>query len=232
MVAGMLDGVAPCSDVVLSWHFDNLLATASVARLSRFVILVEDILDNVVLKDELTELVANSLQGMKLRSHEGLVWRRGIGYDLGNYKYAFLYCALVRVSRKRCVDVNELFLQLGRFSCSLCVNTPYNRACIVAKGDIIECVLARSRYTGVNVPLHLHADRLAMQRSFRGLDDAIEDIYRAAWRGYGYPLYRDMPAVNHFSAMALLAYSMTTSSDALREWADSYASLVRNAFRL
>jgi hypothetical protein len=219
------------SDVALSWHFDKLLTAASARRLRHFLGLVGNILDNVLLKDELTELVQMTKPEVKLWSHEGLVWKGGVGNDLGNYKYAFTYCALVRVSRKRCVDVNELFLQLERLWPRLAVNSSCNNACLEAKGDIIECVLARSRCTGVNVPLHLHPDRLAMLRSFQLLDSAIDDLYRAAWRGDSRPLSKHMPAVNHFSALVLLAHSMTTSRDPPPEWDSIFASIVRNAFR-
>ena len=69
-------------------------------------------LDNVVLKDELIELEPDSLAQMKQRSEEGLVCQRGIGTDLCDYKYVFLDCARDWVSRKRCPDVNDMFLKL------------------------------------------------------------------------------------------------------------------------
>ena len=229
-MVGLLDGVAPPARVVDSWDFNYFLTYGAVARVSNFLALVEDLLSNPELEHELTELIGNAMAHLKERSHEGLVWRRGRGTDLGNYKYAFLYCTLVRVSRKRCPNVSNLFATMERLDHRL--EIPSNRrSCIVAKGDVIECVLARSRFTGTNVPIELHADRLAMQATFQPMDDSIDDIYRAAWRGESHPFYRDLPWVHHLSAMVLVASSVTSRTPPPR-WRAVFDSLVRNSFRL
>ena len=229
-MVGLLDGVAPPARVVDSWDFNYLLTYRADLRIRNFFALVDDLLSNTVLKDELAELIENDMVHMKERSHEGLVWRHGRGTDLGNYKYGLLYCTLVRVSRERCPDVSNLFAAMERLDNRLAIRSN-RRTCIVAKGDVIECVLARSRYTGTSVPIELHADRFAMQGTFKAMDDCIDDLYRCAWRGDSHPLYRDLPWVHHLSAMVLVASSVTSPAPPPR-WRAVFDSLVRNAFRL
>ena len=229
-MVGLLDGVAPPARVVDSWDFNYLLTYRADLRIRNFFALVDDLLSNTVLKDELTELIENDMVHMKERSHEGLVWRHGRGTDLGNYKYGLLYCTLVRVSRERCPDVSNLFAAMERLDNRLAIRSN-RRTCIVAKGDVIECVLARSRYTGTSVPIELHADRFAMQATFQAMDDCIDDLYRCAWRGDSHPFYRDLPWVHHLSAMVLVASSVTSPAPPPR-WRAVFDSLVRNAFRL
>jgi hypothetical protein len=214
------------------WHFDSLLATGACERIRRLRSIMLTILANPLIDEVLGELVHSTGDAMKLESYDGAVWHKGKGRDLGNYKYAFLYCSLYRLCRRGAFRSTErLFSQLAESYETLALNAPYTANMLSMKGDVIECVLSRSRITGVAIDPLLCPPRHALQKSFRDFDIAVDDIYRAvfcSWKGP--PRGEDMPIVADFSALFLLAHTIHSMGEAVpSEWLASFGSLCRHA---
>jgi hypothetical protein len=101
LVSHLFPCVAPNSMSSSSlWHFDALLATGACERIRCLRSIMLDILASPVIDEVLGELVHNTGDAMKLASYGGAVYYNGKGRDLGNYKYAFLYCSLHRLCRR------------------------------------------------------------------------------------------------------------------------------------
>jgi hypothetical protein len=192
------------------------------------------ILANPTIDEVLEELVLGTGVDLKLDSYDGAVYYKGKGRDLGNYKYSFLYCCLYRLCRRGAFrSTEQLFSQLAERHTTLALHAPYTCNMISMKGDVIECVLSRSRITGIAVDPLLCPPRHALQKSFRDFDSGVDDIYRAAFCSWkGPPRHVDMPIVAHFSALVLLAHTIHTMGETVpSEWLASFESLGRQAFK-
>jgi hypothetical protein len=190
------------------------------------------ILASPVIDEVLGELVHSTGDVMKLESYGGAVYYNGKGRDLGNYKYAFLYCSLHRLCRRGAFrNTERLFSQLAENWTTLALNAPYTANMLSMKGDVIECVLSRSRETGVAIDPLLCPPRNALQRSFHDFDTAVDDVYRVvfcSWKGA--PRGVDMPIVADFSALFLLAHTIHSMGEAVpSEYLASFESLRRHA---
>ena len=215
------------------WDFHRLLDEGSLKRIVTLRAVMKDILRNPVLAEVLEDIEQGRID-IKAESHGGHVFVKTKCLDLGNYKYAFLFCSLARLSRNEKHDIEALFEILGKKYTTLAINAPYTDTMLWKKGDVIECILAKSLLTGAATDPDLKVPRHAMQQSFRDFDVAMDDVYRCIFRSWeGPPKARQMVNVADLSAMVLLAHSIhiTAVPDSWYACFDDLASSARVPLR-
>ena len=98
------------------------------------------ILRNPIVSSVLEDILHGRID-MKSEFHNRKVFVKRRCLDLGNYKYAFLFCSLARLSRQEKNDTEVLFRTLGKEFTTLEINAPCTDTMLWKKGDVIECIL-------------------------------------------------------------------------------------------
>ena len=214
----------PAADM---WNFQNLLNGKKLCvlqcRLPTCVILRNPIVVNV-----LHRILAHEID-IKAESHNGSVYIKRRHVDLGNFKYAFLYCSLARLAREYTSEVYGLFVLVGKRYSALQINAPFTDGMLWKKGDVIECFLAESLLTGAAIDPVLKPDRHALQQSFRDFDEAMHDVYRICFQSWnGFPTASQIVNPADFSAMLLLGHRIQTTK-VPDEWYAAFDALDRSA---
>ena len=192
------------------WNMDALLLPRSMARIHVLLDCMKNMMKNPIIAKVLEGILADEID-VKEFSHGGAVFYRRSRRlcDLGNWKYAFLYCSLARLARTCCSRSNALFIALGERFGALHVNAKYSAKMVERKGDIIECILAESLRDGVTMEPEWNIWKYEFQRSMRIFDEAVDDVYRCCFRNWtGPPTGSQLVNVADFSALVLLSHSM------------------------
>ena len=190
------------------WNLDKLLQDSSGPRIIALTRVMKEFLDNTVLTEVLQSLLDNEID-MKEFSRGGAVHIRRRHVDIGNFKYAFLFCSLARLSRTCHTHLAGLFIQLGERYETLVINAPFTETMLFMKGDVMECVLAKSLLTGALIEEDEKLPRHQMQSMFRRFDEAVDDVYRICFRDWtGPPRSNQMVNVADLSALVLIVHGM------------------------
>ena len=205
------------------WNMDALLLPRSMPRVCALRDCMVDMLRNPLLSKVLEAILAGEID-VKALSHNGAVHEHGRLWDLGNWKYAFMFCSLVRLSRRGFDHENRLLQDLTSLSPALAVNAPYTANMLCRKGDIIECVLSESLLTRSLQASH------DWQRSCRLFDEAVDDVCRCCFRWQWPPRGHEMPNVSDYSSLVLLAHSMHAKPWAVpQSWYHEFRRLAEHA---
>ena len=190
------------------WDFSQLLQDVSGPRIIALTRVMKEMLDNPILAEVIQSLLADEID-MKEFSRGGAVHIRRRNVDIGNFKYAFLFCSLARLSRPMHKHLAGLFIQLGERYETLVINAPFTETMLWMKGDVMECVLAKSLLTGALIEEDEKLPRHQMQSMFRRFDEAVDDAYRICFRDWtGPPRSNQMVNVADFSALVLMVHGM------------------------
>ena len=143
-------------------------------------------------------------------SLEGFCYMDKRHVDLGNWKYAFLWCTIARLSRQANRTVDQAMMRISQRYSSLRVDAPFTKGTIETQGDLIECMLAVSRRTGIaidvadiNIRLAFNA---AMRDFSRSMDTLVQRTFRNMVEGGPPRSWQMLPATN-CSRCLLTAYS-------------------------
>ena len=213
------------------WNFHRLLEDGAFARIVTLRKVMLTILRNPLVREVLEDILQDRID-MKAESHGGHVFVKKRRLDLGNYKYAFLFCSLARLSRHEKNDTEALFKLLGKTYTTLAINAPFTDTMLWKKGDVMECILSKSLLTGAAIDADLKVHRHGMQQSFREFDAAIDDVYRMIFQSWeGPPRATQMVNVADLSAMVLLAHASHTAVIP-ESWYESFDTLACSALVL
>jgi len=210
------------------WNFHRMLEDGCLTRIVTLRTVMKAILRNPTTVHVLEDILTGQID-MKSKSHDGSVFIKRRHVDLGNYKYACLFCCLARLSREEKNDTEALFKILGKEHSTLEINAPFTDTMLWKKGDVIECMLAESLLTGAAIDPVLKPDRNALQQNFREFDEAMQDVYRIYFQSWnGSPTASQIVNTADFSALVLLAHRIQTTlvPDA---WYTAFDALARTA---
>ena len=209
------------------WNLNKLLQDGSGPRIIALTRVMKEMLDNPVLTEVLQSLLRDEID-MKEFSRDGAVHIRRRNVDIGNFKYAFLFCSLARLSRTCHKHLAGLFIQLGERYETLVINAPFTETMLWMKGDVMECVLAKSLLTGALIKEDEKLPRNQMQSMFRRFDETIDDVYRICFRDWtGPPRSNQMVNVADLSALVLMAHGMHSPGVS-----EAYLALYRENFMM
>ena len=102
--------------------------------------------------------------------------------DLGNWKYAFLWWTIARLSRRANSAVDQAMMRISQRYSSLRVDAPFTKGTIETQGDLIECMLATSIRTGIAIDVEDIKIRLAFNAAMRNYNRSMDTILQRTFR--------------------------------------------------
>ena len=119
---------------------------------------------------------------METLSNEGYCYMDKRNVDLGNWKYAFLWCSVARLSRRANRAIDQAMTRISQRYSSLRVDASFTIGTIETQGDIIECMLATSRQTGIAVAVADCNIRLAFNAAVRQYSRLMDTVLQRTFR--------------------------------------------------
>ena len=154
---------------------------------------------------------------METFSEEGYCCMDKRHVDLGNWKYAFLWCTIARLSRQANRTVDQAMMRISQRYSSLRVDAPFTKGTIETQGDLIECMLATSIRTGIAIDVADINIRLAFNVAMHNYSTSMDTLLQRTFRNMvegGPPRSWQMLPATTCSRCLLTAYGHASGTEA------------------